>query len=65
MFEDTRINITSQGKPHLGVPLGSPEYTEEFVKSKVWTWSEELLKRVSVANTQPHVTFAAFSHGMF
>ena len=64
VFEDTQINITSQGKPHLGAPLGSPEYTEMFVKNKVQTWSEELLKLVSIANTQPHTAFAAFIHGM-
>ena len=33
-FEGTNINITSDGRPHLGVPLGTQEYTDEFLAKK-------------------------------
>ena len=35
VFNDTRVNITSDGRPYLGSPLGSVTYMEESVKSKV------------------------------
>ena len=63
-FEDTQINITSLGKPHLGAPLGSQENIESFVKSKVQTWSEELHKLATIASNHPHAARAAFIHGM-
>ena len=34
-FEGTNINITSDGRPHLGVPLGTQEYTDEFLAKKI------------------------------
>ena len=38
VFKDTDINITSDGCPHLGVPRGMQEYTEEFIAKKVEQW---------------------------
>ena len=63
-FEDTQINITTIGKPHLGSPLGSQEFTESFVRDKVQTWSEELKKLSIIANTHPQAAYAAFTHGI-
>ena len=31
LFEGTNVNITVQGKWHLGVAIGSKEYTEQYV----------------------------------
>ena len=35
VFEGTSINITSDGRPHLGIPLGTQEYADEFFTKKV------------------------------
>ena len=35
VFADTKVNITSDGRPHLGVALGTSSFTEVFVKRKV------------------------------
>ena len=64
LFKDTAINITSQGRPHLGAPLGSRDYVDQFVRDKVSTWSESLLRLVEVAKIQPHVAHSAFTHGI-
>ncbi len=63
-FEDTQINITIIGKPHLGSPLGSQEFTESFVRNKVQTWSEELEKLSIIANIHPQAAYAVFTHGI-
>ena len=26
IFSDTAVNVTSKGRPHLGAPIGMPEY---------------------------------------
>ena len=35
LFKDTDVNITTEGKPYLGAPLGSQQYVEEFIWSKL------------------------------
>ena len=62
IFHDTQVNITSQGRPHLGAPLGSQEFVDQFITEKVNQWKEELKLLVDVAKTQPHAAFAAFTH---
>ena len=62
-FADTNVNVTSSGRPYLGAPLGSPEYSTEFVRDKVEIWSNELKTLSEIAITQPHAAYAAFTHG--
>ena len=63
IFQDSGLNITSQGRPYLGAALGSEEYSKLFVTEKVLEWKEELLRLADIALTQPHAAFAAFTHG--
>ena len=63
-FSGTHVNITVEGKPHLGAPLGSQEYTDLFVKGKVKEWCNELEKLASIAETQLHAVYAAITHGL-
>ena len=58
------MNITSDGRPHLGVALGTSSFTEVFVKRKVEGWSEELLHLSSIAETHPQAAYAGFTHGL-
>ena len=41
-FAGTNVNITSSGRPYLGAPLGSSEYSIQFAHDKVEHWSNEL-----------------------
>ena len=34
MFDDTMVNITTDGRPVLGSPVGKPEYTGDFISQK-------------------------------
>ncbi len=61
-FLGTQINVTTEGRPHLGVPLGCKEYCEQFIKGKVNGWCGELEKLSLVAETQPHAAYAAATH---
>ena len=63
LFQDTGVNITSQGRPYLGASLGSEEFCDQFVEEKVMEWQEELTRLDRVAIPQPYATFTAFTHG--
>ena len=64
IFQNTGVNITVEGKPHLGGALGSTQFIETFVLQKVHIWKQELNQLVVCASTQPHAAFAAFTHGV-
>ena len=38
IFEETAINITTEGRKHLGAALGSSYYLEQYVNGKVEEW---------------------------
>ncbi|ETX01015.1 MAG: hypothetical protein ETSY2_37945 [Candidatus Entotheonella gemina] len=42
VFHDTNVNVTCHGRPYLGAPLGSCEYTEQYVQEKVDCWIGDL-----------------------
>ena len=63
LFEDTQVNVTSEGRPHLGAAIGTESYINSYVKRKVEQWYVELECLALVATTQPHSAFAAFTHG--
>lgn len=43
LFGDTLVNITTQGRPHLGAPLGSNVFLCQYVADMVSQWKQELL----------------------
>ena len=63
-FGNTQVNITTEGKPHLGAALGTQTYIDQYVIHKVQLWSSELKRLSSIATSQPHAAYAAFIHGM-
>ena len=63
-FADTGVQITTDGKCHLGAAIGSHTFTCEYVSRKVHEWTEEVERLAQVATSQPHATYAAFVHGL-
>jgi len=65
IFAGTGIQITSTGRPYLGAALGSTQLTQEYAAQCVgkWTESDSLFGLVSFAQTQPHASYSAFTHG--
>ena len=63
LFADTDVNITSNGRPYLGVPLGTSEFTKQFIQEKVNSWISNLSLLSDIACAQPHAAYAAFTHG--
>ena len=49
LFADTEVHITLHGKRHLGAAIGSKSFTEEYVRNKVETWTNEIKRLAQVA----------------
>ena len=63
MFLDTDVNVTCEGRPYLGTPLGTCEYTEQYIKERVSCWIGDLQLLADIAKSQPHAAYSAFTHG--
>ena len=64
LFANTCVNVTTDGRPHLGAAIGSSSYIAQYVSSKISIWVQELHLLSSFANTQPHAAYSAFTHGL-
>ena len=64
LFYGTGVNITAQGRPHLGAAIGTPSYVTEYVTEKVEQWATELERLSVIAKTQPRAAHAALTHSL-
>jgi len=62
-FCDSDINITTEGKRHLGASLGSNSFRDEYVSKKIDTLCAELLVLSEIARIEPHCAYACFVSG--
>ena len=63
IFNESGINITVNGKRHLGAPLGTNAFAQSFVETKVADWVNEIKRLSVVARTQPQAAYAVLTHG--
>ncbi len=63
-FEGSGVSITADGKRHLGAAVGTPHFISGYVQHKVTEWVNEVERLSSIAVTQPHAAYAAFTHGL-
>ena len=62
VFGDS-VNITTEGKRHLGAVFGSKDYKDDYCKAKVDKWTEELRSLSEIAKSQPQAAYAAYVKG--
>ena len=58
------MSVTKEGKRHLGAAIGTEVFKEAYVREKVATWVQEVDHLTTIAETQPHSVYAAFTHGL-
>ena len=64
IFQETAINITTEGRKHLGAKLGSRSCLEQYVNGKVVEWVGQVTKLAEFALSQPQACYAAFTYGL-
>ena len=63
IFQGSGVQITTEGKRHLGTLLGSTKYKEEYLSSKVDEWIAQLRILSQIARTQTQAEYRAFITG--
>ena len=63
-FRGSGVNITTQGHRHLGAPLGSKPFVEEFIQDKIRYWETEIKRLSDIAKFQPQAAYAVFTHAL-
>ena len=63
IFSDTEVNITTEGKRHLGAVVGSESYKQTYVMKKVDEWCKELQLLSRIASIQPQAAYSCFVSG--
>ena len=48
------VNITTEGKRHLGAVIGFQEYKDQYCDKKVQRWKREIELLAEIAKSQPH-----------
>ena len=64
IFKETEINITTEGKRHLGAVVGSRSYLNEYVNEKVEEWVKEIINLADFAITQTQESYAVYTFGL-
>ena len=52
IFNDTNIQITIQGRRHLGAALGTSQFRNKYIMEKIKKWVEELHVLSEIAKIQ-------------
>ena len=57
------VNISTEGKRHLGAVIGSKNYKAQYYNKKISEWKEELTRLTEIAKNQPHTPYIAYKKG--
>ena len=64
MSADTTIQIIATGSRHLVAAIGCRTFVNQYVQKRVNKWIDEVRCLTSIARTQPHAAFCAYTHGL-
>lgn len=64
LFNNTSVNITSEGHKYLGSAIGTETFRKTFLQQKIIEWTNEIADLARIARSQPHAAYAAFTHGI-
>lgn len=62
IFQGTDVQITLEGKRHLGACIGSKGYRREYCNDLVKKWCAEVERLCEVAKYHPHAAYANYIH---
>ena len=63
-FRGSEVKITTEGKKHLGVAIGSEDFNASYVKSLVDNWINQLNPLSKIAESEPQSAYSAFVGGL-
>ena len=63
LFHNSNVNITVEGKRHLGAIVGTEIYKREYADDLVKDWNSQLRILSTIAESQPQAAYSAFVSG--
>ena len=63
LFAATPIQISTEGKRHLGAAIGTEDFKNEYISNKVTEWVRQIRTLTNIAKSQPHAAYSAYIHG--
>ena len=57
------VNITLEGRRHLGAVIGSKEFKNQYCQEKVDKWLRQMESLTEISKNQPHAAYVAFTKG--
>lgn len=63
LFQNTGINITTEGRKYLGGFVGKDEATKEYVEELRDEWINQLEELSNIAKSEPQAAYSAFTAG--
>ena len=57
------MNITLEGRRHLGAVIGSKEFKNQYCQEKVDKWLRGMESLTEISKSQPHTAYVAFTKG--
>ena len=64
LFTHAGVNITTDGKRHMGAAVGTRSFVECYVQYKISQWIDNVKRLSDISRTQPHVAYFAFTCGL-
>ena len=64
IFKGTEVQIRSDGVRYLGIAIGSPAYTIQFLNETVQSFLVQLSQLSEIAASQPQAAYSAYVHGL-
>ena len=64
IFADSNINVTCEGRKHLGAVIGCQNFKNKFINNLVDDWIEEIQTLSKISQTEPHAAYSAYINGM-
>ena len=64
IFSERAINMTTEGRKHLGAAISSRDFLEEYIREKVEEWVAQVTRLAELATTQPQSSYAAVVFGL-
>jgi len=63
VFAGCEMNVTVEGKRHLGAVIGSRSFVTQYMQAKVDYLVSCVQQLSKIARVQPHAAYCAFTHG--
>ena len=63
IFTDSQVNVTVEGKRHLGATIGSDGYKKSFIREKLKELIEQLKMLSKIAQIEPQAAYTCFTSG--